>query len=209
MKYKAALFDMDGVILDSEPLHLAAFQLTLKNHDKNLSDDQYKQFFAGRTDEAGFQLYFDFIGESVNLPLIMDQKAKNYLKLAADQLVAYPGVVELVKKLSDVMPLALVTGSLRVEAETALNTLGIAEQFQVMVCAEDISEGKPNPEGYLKARDILGISHNDCVIVEDAPSGVLAAKNAGIDCIAVAHTHSNDELGEATVVVDKLTLNLF
>jgi beta-phosphoglucomutase len=68
MSYKAVLFDMDGVIVDSEPLHVAAFQTTLKGYGYGLTHEQYKQYFAGRTDEVGFRRYFDFIGESVNTP---------------------------------------------------------------------------------------------------------------------------------------------
>lgn len=209
MNYRAALFDMDGVILDSEPLHLTAFKKTVEKYGLNLSDEEYKLYFAGRTDEAGFKLYFQSKNKTVDLPIIMSKKAKNYLRLADEKLTAYPGVIQLIQDLAKKMPLALVTGSLAIEAKTAMNALGINDCFQVMICADDIRNGKPDPEGYLKASNLLGIEHKDCVIIEDAPSGVLATQNAGIDCIAVTYTHSAHELSVATKIVDMLSLDLF
>ncbi len=205
MIYKAVLFDMDGVIVDSEPLHVAAFQATIKEYGRNLSADEYKDFFAGRTDQAGFEKYFDFIGETVDMPVIMDKKAKKYLQIAADQLTPYPHIVEFIRELGERnVPLALVTGSLRAEAEVVLNTFDLAHYFTAVIAAEDISESKPNPEGYLKGATALQTSPEDCVIIEDAPSGVLAAKNAGIRCVAITNTHTSDELKEATIIVDSL-----
>lgn len=205
MSYEAVLFDMDGVIVNSEPLHVAAFQATLKRYGHDLSDEQYKQHFAGRTDEAGFRQYFDFIGETVELPVIMDEKAKVYLDLAADQLVPYPGVIEFIRELAaQKVPLALVTGSLRAEAEVTLKAFGITNLFEAIVAAEDISQSKPNPEGYLKGAKALGIPPADCIVIEDAPSGVKAASAAGMRCLAVTTTHSKEELKGATLIIDQL-----
>jgi beta-phosphoglucomutase len=205
MNYKAVLFDMDGVIVDSEPLHVAAFQATLKNYGHDLTDEQYKQHFAGRTDEAGFKQYFDFIDETVELPVIMDEKAKAYLELAADQLVPYPGVIEFIRDLAEhKVPLALVTGSLRVEAEVTLKAFGITDLFNAIIAAEDTSQSKPNPEGYLKGAKALGFEPADCIVIEDAPSGVKAASAAGVCCLAVTTTHTEEELKEATLIVDQL-----
>ncbi len=205
MSYKAVLFDMDGVIVNSEPLHVAAFQAVLKRYGHDLSDDQYKHHFAGKTDEAGFRQYFDFINEMVELPVIMDEKAKAYLELAADQLVPYPGVVELISRLaSQKVPLALVTGSLRTEAEITLQTFKIAEFFTAVVAAEDITQSKPSPEGYLKGAAALEVDPADCIVIEDAPSGVKAARAAGMRCLAVTTTHSREDLEAATVIVEQL-----
>lgn len=209
MKYKAVLFDMDGVIFDSEPLHVAAFQAVLSHHGHTLSEEDYKEHFAGKTDEAGFKSYFKFLRESFNLPVIMDEKAKEYLKLASDQLVPYPGVVQLIRSLANQVPLGLVTGSLRAEANIALTVFGIADCFKVIVSAEDISQSKPSPEGYNKAMAALNISPDQCVIIEDTPSGVQAAQAANVDCIAVTNTHTAEDLHDATYVVNQLSLELF
>lgn len=205
MNYKAVLFDMDGVIVDSEPLHVAAFQATLRRYGHDLSDEQYKQHFAGKTDEAGFNQYFDFVGETVDLSVVMDEKAKEYLRLAADRLVPYPGVIELIRELADkTVPLGLVTGSLRAEAEVTLKAFDIEQYFSIIVAAEDISKSKPSPEGYLKGAEALGVHPEKCVVIEDAPSGVRAAAAAGMRCLAVATTHTPEELAGATAIVGRL-----
>lgn len=198
---------MDGVIVDSEPLHVVAFQTTLRNYGYDLSHDQYKQHFAGKTDEAGFRQYFDFIGETVALPVVMSEKAKAYLALAADQLVPYPGVVECIREAAERnVRLALVTGSLRAEAEAVLQALDLTDLFSVVIAAEDIKQSKPSPEGYLKSVKALGLEPDDCIIIEDAPSGVEAARAAGIRCMAVTNTHTADELANATCITDQLTV---
>lgn len=210
MKYKAVLFDMDGVIVDSEPLHFASFQATLQRFGRKLDDTQYKRHFMGKTDEEGLKQYFEFMGEMAHPDAILDEKARSYLELAADQLVAYPGVLEFIRDLaSRQVPLALVTGSLRAEAEITLKTFGLTDLFSVVIPAEDISRSKPDPEGYLKGAKALGVAPADCVILEDAASGVKAAKAAGIRCVAVTNTHSAEELHEATYIVAELKPGLF
>lgn len=205
MSHQAVLFDMDGVIVDSEPLHVAAFQAILKGYGHDLSNDQYKEHFAGRTDEAGLKQYFDFIGETVELPVIMDKKAKAYLELAADELKPYPGVIEFIQDLAKRdMRLALVTGSLKSEAEITLKAFNLTDYFSAVIAAEDIEHSKPNPEGYLKGAKALGISPADCIVIEDAPKGVQAAKAAGIYCVAVTNTHTAEESAGATRIVDQL-----
>ena len=196
---------MDGVIVDSEPLHVAAFQATLKKYGYNLSHDEYKEYFAGRTDEAGFKQYFDFIGKTVELPVVMGEKAKTYLDLATNELEPCPGVVEFIQDLAkhDIR-LALVTGSLKSEAEITLRAFNLTDHFSVVIAAEDIQHSKPDPEGYLRGVQALGVHSADCVVIEDAPKGIQAAKAAGIRCVAVTNTHTREEIADATHIVDQL-----
>jgi beta-phosphoglucomutase len=208
MNYEAILFDMDGIIVDSEPLHVAAFQATLRQYKHDLTQDDYLTHFAGKTDEAGFKQYFDFVGETVDLSVIMDEKAKTYLALASDQLTPYPGVIDVIRALAEQRtPLALVTGSLRAEAEVTLKAFGITDCFSTIIAAEDIEHSKPNPEGYKKAAQLLGVDIANCVVIEDSPSGVAAAKAAGARCLALTTTHTPQELHNATRIVDQLRID--
>lgn len=209
MKYEAILFDMDGVIFDSEPLHIAAFRTVLSRYGHELSQEDYVEHFAGKTDEAGFDSYFGSFTETFDLPAIMDEKAKVYLDLADSQLNPYPGIVPLIRELANRGPLALVTGSLRMEAEAALKAFGINDCFKVIVAAEDITRSKPDPEGYNRAITELRVSPGQCIIVEDTPSGVRAARAAGVDCIAVTNTHTAEDLQDATHIVSRLGLEMF
>lgn len=174
MRYKAVLFDMDGVILDSEPLHFAAFQATLGAFGHELDMSGFETHFIGKTDEEGIKQYFNFVNEEANVPIIMNEKAKKYLSLATDQLLPYPGVVNLIKQLSFLVPLALVTGSSRNEVDVALKACDLEGVFSVIVTSNDITNSKPDPEGYLKAAKHLNVAAQDCVVVEDSPSGVSA-----------------------------------
>ncbi|HKX24283.1 MAG TPA: HAD family phosphatase [Candidatus Saccharimonadales bacterium] len=206
MSYKAILFDMDGVIVSTEPVHLAAFQATLGRMGHDLTEQDYLQHFAGRTDEDGFKQYFAFMNEEVDIPVVMDEKAKEYMRLATDQLVPYPGIIDFIREVSQRVPIALVTGSLRDEAETVLDELKIADCFTTVITANEVEHGKPNPEGYLKAAKTLGVEPADCVIIEDSPSGVKAANAAGIRSLAVLNTHSAEDLAHATAQTEQLSL---
>lgn len=209
MKYKAILFDMDGVIFDNESLHMAAFRTTLSQYGHGLDNGQYMRYFAGKTDEEGFKQYFDIINEEVNIPTIMREKTKAYLDFASNQPTPYPDMIPLIKELSNLSELAIVTGSSRTEVDSMLRVCGLENQFSVIISADDVAHSKPNSEGYLKAADSLNVSVDKCVVVEDSPSGVQAAFAAKIDCIAVTNTHSLQELKLATQVVDTLSIDLF
>ncbi len=205
MKYTAVLFDMNGVIVDDEPLHLLAFQRVLADMGQELTHDDYKKFFAGKTDSDGFKAYLTHNNLDFELGKLMGKKAQAYMDLAEGVIKPYPGVVEFIKSLSGYgIRLALVTSSLRVEAETVLRAFELADLFDVVVTADDITNGKPDPEGYLRGATGLGVVPALCVVVEDAPSGLAAAKAAGMRCAAVLNTHSEVELVGAELKLDEL-----
>lgn len=202
----AVLFDMNGVIVDDEHLHEAAFRRVLEAHGASLSAEGYQAHFMGRTDRDGYLSYF---GDEASLPAPLDEllraKSEAYRSLAADSLQPYPGVLDCIAALGrDGIQLALVTSSLAVEADAVLAAFSIADAFEQRVTAESVTNGKPDPEGYDRALRLLGVEPAAAVVVEDALSGVRAAHRAGIRCLAVTHTHSAEALAEADAVVDHL-----
>ena len=211
MKYTAICFDLDGVIIDSESLHRAAFQSTLSNYGHALPDGDYEKYFAGKTDAQGFESYF--AANKLRIPGSNLVATKNhiYTKLAPDELTAYAGVPELIKALHTEIPLALVTGSGLNETKLALASCGIDDCFETIVTADDVSTGKPDPEGYLLAASrVNGFTlPTNCIAVEDSPSGITAAKSAGMYCIAITTTHSAEQLQEADSIVDHLSFDMF
>ena len=210
MKYKAALFDMNGVIVDDEDLHEAAFTKVLTERGFDFDHAKYIEFFAGKTDDAGFISLYDSEGkETGDLKVIGADKAAAYQELAAEGLTPYPGVIDYIKALhSEGVRLALVTSSIRIEAETVLKVFNLSNLFETTITANEITKSKPDPEGYLKGASSLGLSPDECFIVEDAPSGVAAANAANIACLAVTNTHSAEELSGAQLVADKLDGNI-
>jgi HAD superfamily hydrolase (TIGR01509 family) len=206
MNYKAVLFDMNGVIVDDEPLHLLAFRKVLRDKGLDLTQDDYKQFFAGKTDADGFRAYLADNDLDFELDVLMDKKAQAYMELADGAIQPYPGVIAFIQSLFDSgVRLGLVTSSLKVEAETVLRAFGLSEMFEVEVTANDIDRGKPDPEGYLKGAKALSLPPSDCVVIEDAPSGVAAAKTAGMRCVAVLNTHTEAQLGNADLQLNELS----
>lgn len=210
MIHKAVLFDMDGVILDSIPLHHQAAQAVFKTRGHELSYADYKRYFAGETDAEGFAQYCKLIGMQHDLAPMLRQKADEYERLAATtSLTPCPGSVACIRWFADKqLPLALVTGSLRAEAELVLRAFDLTDVFQAVVTADDVTHGKPNPEGYLKGAAALGMQPADCLVIEDAPSGIQAARAAGMHCIAVTTTYPAAELQQAHSVVPRLYAGL-
>lgn len=210
MKFHAALFDLDGVIVNSEPFHEEAFGTVLSKHGYTLTHDDYLHYFAGKTDEAGFESMMQNVTSMPSLQQLMNEKAAAFIRQATAGMEAYPNVPKIIRELHDQdVKLALVTGSLRHEAELALKLTGILDLFAVIVSAEDIANSKPNPEGYLMASHALTVPAAECVVIEDSPIGVKAAKSAGMFCIAVTTTHSPEELSDASEIVDTLSISQF
>lgn len=204
----AILFDMNGVLIDDEDLHRQAFQHVAGQIGMTLSDDDYLSHFAGRTDRAGFQA---FLAErsTHRIDLIDDllvRKSRAYRDLAAKGLRSYPGAAELVEDLRRTgHDLAIVTSSIRPEVTVVLDFLGLANAFDVVITAEDVSEGKPSPVPYLAGATGLTRPPHECVVIEDAPSGITSAKAADMACVAVASTHEPADLADADVIVGRIS----
>jgi beta-phosphoglucomutase len=200
---------MDGVIIDSEPSHFEAFRRTLKPLGIQLSDEEYQQYFAGKTDEQGFVDFLAYIQRPLGVKALQAIKRHHYLTLAETMVTPYSATVEAIGQLAIHRPLALVTSSPEAQVDAVFRRFKLQPFFSVRVTAEDVANGKPDPESYLLAADRLGFDAPDCVVVEDAPSGITAAKRAGMFCIALTTTHSAEQLTSADRIVDNLSTELF
>lgn len=206
MGFSAVLFDMDGVIADTEALHVDAFEQTLGNHGYELSSDEYERYFAGKSDVAGFKDYFGAIQEPIDLSAIMTEKAQTYLGLATSRLEPYPGAIALIHELvAKKIKLGMVSGSLSGEVALTLKRFGLVDYFSVIISADSITNSKPDPEGYIAGLHGLSVMANDCIIIEDSPSGLKAAIAAGVRCVCVTHTHEAIYLPGATLILDQFT----
>jgi beta-phosphoglucomutase len=203
----AALYDMNGVLVDDEPLHEAAFRKVLSDLGLDLDHASYQEFFAGRTDEDGFARFLAANPvEHPEISQLLEEKSAAYQDLAADGLEKYPGAVESIQGIAESdVALGLVTSSLRAEAEAVMRAFDLENYFSsAIVTAEDIETGKPDPSGYLLGAAKLGVDPAHIAVIEDAPSGITAAHSAGMRVLAVTQTHTADELSEADLILPKL-----
>src|ERR1051325_4878405 len=186
---RAVLFDFDGVIVNSEPLHFYAFHEVLKTEHVEITEDEYYRELIGFDDRGAFRRIFERRGlplEPKTLLALMARKSGIMMDLIQDRrFTALPGVEEFVRSLWRTRPLAICSGALREEIEAMLEGVSLRDCFQVIVAAEDVTVGKPDPQGYLLAMKQISerVKHRieapDCLIVEDAPTVVQSVRKVG------------------------------
>lgn len=216
---RAVLFDFNGVLVDDEPLHLRLFQRVLAEEGvAPFGEDEYWDHFVGLDDRAAFREILERAGERPEEPRLMRltaRKASYYQEtVRAEGYPYFPGAADLVRELAARrLQLGLVSGALRDEVEGALAQEGLRSAFKVLVTAEDVAASKPDPEGYRLAIESLNaapplpdrlLHPHEAVAVEDTPAGVAAARGAGLEVVAVAHTCAAAELAGATRVVGSI-----
>jgi beta-phosphoglucomutase len=199
----AVLFDLDGVIVDSRPHHLSAWEAWAHEHSVPADEGYFHRSFGLRNDAIIGGLMPDI--EQHELRRLATAKEALFRKLARGNIVALPGVRELLDYLDEQqIPRAVVTSTPRANLEMILDSLGIDDRFQALVAEEDASKGKPDPEGFLVAAERVAVAPDGCVVIEDAPAGLQAAKAAGMRAIGVTTTRPAPDLGDADLVVESL-----
>ena len=210
----ALIFDFDGVIVDSEPVHLAGFRQVLASANVLIADEEYYDRYLGYDDHDCFQA----VGRDKNMPFTEEQiaqmtevKTQLVQQTYASKVDALPGAVELIRSAWEAdIPLAICSGALRAEVLQAAESLGVLSMFRIIVAARDVQRGKPDPEGYLQAAEKLSaacsrvLSPAACVVVEDSPAGIQSAKGAGMKVLGVTNSYPADALSLADRVVDSL-----
>jgi HAD superfamily hydrolase (TIGR01509 family) len=213
---RAVLFDFDGVLVNSEPLHFYAFSEVLKSEQVELTEDEYYRDLIGFDDRGAFRHVF----AKRNRPLeprvflsLMARKSQVMMDLIRRrQFQALPGVEEFVRTLWRRGPLAICSGGLREEIETMLEGIALRDCFGVIVAAEDVEVGKPDPSGYLLAARLLSdklklprpLKPADCLVIEDAPTVIRSVKAVGFPTLAVASSYPEIKLTDADWVVRSL-----
>lgn len=203
-KYKAVLFDMDGVVVDSMPYHYRSWKQIFRSLGINLDKlEIYK-----REGEQGIgSISAILVDHGIHLSVddrkkLLHQKEMLFKKIASPRLL--PGIEPLIKDLKkEGYQLALVTGTSRSEIDYVLPSCLIVS-FDVLVTGDSIERGKPAPDPYMKAIEYLKIRPSDSVVIENAPFGILSAKKAGALCIAITTSLSREYLQDADFICDSL-----
>jgi beta-phosphoglucomutase len=205
---RAVLFDCDGVLVDSEPLHLRAFQHVLAPLGITLTPEEYVADYLGFDDRGVFTEALRAAGHpasAADVEVLMRRKAAEFRRILESGVRVYPGVAAFVTACA-ALPLAVVSGALREEIEIVLQRAGIRTAFTAIVAAEDVVEGKPDPEGYLRGlaalRQAAGpIEAAECLVVEDSLAGLEAARRAGMRRLAVTNSYRAHDLRDASDLV--------
>jgi len=213
---RAIIFDFDGVVADSEPIHLAMFQRILGEQGLFLSLEEYYADYLGYDDKGCFRAFLTAHGPSPSDKTIDDlvaRKARAYLDHIKQHVLIFPGVRELVREAASRHRLAIASGALRNEIEYVLECAGIRKEFEHITSAEDVHRGKPDPEPFVHALASLNrasrsgqdrLSPDDCLVIEDSIPGIRAAHAAGMKVLAVANTHTVQDLHEADALTQSL-----
>ena len=209
----AVIFDFDGVIVDTEPLHYKAFQEILAPLGLAYSWDEYLSRYIGFDDRDAFREVFRLAGRQLadeELLGLIHRKAHAFQAIAAG-VEPYPGVVELVREIARELPLALCSGALPSDIAPIIHQLGIADCFALVVTAADVKASKPDPESYaLTLRRLAalfpdhGITPGTCLAIEDTPAGIASAVGAGLKVLAVTNSYPAKRLGGACKAVTSL-----
>jgi HAD superfamily hydrolase (TIGR01509 family) len=198
---RAVLFDLDGVIVDSRPHHLSAWNELARRHDLRHGPDYFTATFGLRNDAilGGLGIAPDAVAA------LAAEKESLFRGAARGRVETLPGVRGLLDALDrESIPRAVVTSTPRENLKLVLESLGLTERFHALVAEEDASKGKPDPEGFLVAARRLGVEPARCIVIEDAPAGLAAAKAAGMRAIGVTTTRPATDLGDADLAVDSL-----
>ena len=210
---KAVIFDFDGVITDSEMLHLKAFNEALISYSINITEEDYYSEYLGLTDRDLLKTLNErgiLKAEASEHAKILKQKKKIFAKLAKCESQIIDGVREFLQMLAvNKIPMAICSGALLGEIELILNQTDLRKYFETIVSAQDVAKGKPDPQGFVLTLKKLQeknpeILPQDCVVIEDSRWGLEAAKAAGMKTIAVTNSYDEKELSAADKITDNL-----
>ncbi len=214
---RAIIFDMDGVICDSEPLHMQAFQEILKDEGIMIMDQEYYDKYLAHDDRGSFESAI----RAHNRPLpdlkkmnaLLSAKARVFDELMKERMIIYPGADGFIKKAAEKYSLALASGARRLEVEYVLKKAKIRDIFSAIVSADEVKNGKPQPEAFERALELMNqmrlegtreIMSVETLVIEDSPRCIQTAKGLGMKTVGMATSYKSEELKEADLVINSL-----
>ncbi|RFU41428.1 HAD family phosphatase [Actinomadura logoneensis] len=204
---QAVVFDMDGVLVDSEPVWEEVRRGYVADRGGTWHSDTQERLMGMNTPEWAAYLATDVIGGDATAEQVAYEVVDRMSRRYADEVPVMPGAVEAVERLAEFRPLGVASSSPRVLIELVLGRLGIAGRFRTLVSTEDVDLGKPAPDGYLAAAARLEVAAEACVAVEDSSNGLRSAHAAGMRVVAVPHPRyppAEDALALASLKISSL-----
>jgi beta-phosphoglucomutase len=210
---QAIVFDFDGVIADSEPLHLRAFQQTLAEQQIELSGRDYYSRYLGYDDVGLVQVLAADRGIAMSdreITALVARKGTRLKEMLQGDHVLFPGAINFIREAASAVPIAIASGALRHEIEEITEAAGIRQLFGAIVSSGDTPQSKPSPAPYLLAferlRQVSGrnLDPRRSVAIEDSRWGLESARGAGLRCVGVTNSYPAAELDGAELVVEGL-----
>ena len=210
---RAIVFDFDGVIANSEPLHFRAFRDVLARRGVELTEPDYYTRYLGFDDLGAFRAIAKDRGRTWSageLTSLTADKAERMEALERDASVLFPGAADAIRRAAAAVPIAIASGALGAEIRRVLDGANLTHHFKAIVAAEDTAAGKPAPDPYQRAVALLSESVGDavlaadCVAIEDSRWGIASARAAGLRAVGVTSSYDADELSEADLIIGSL-----
>lgn len=197
------IFDLDGLLADTEPLHCRAYQLAMVEHGVTVSDDDYADHWVKHG--YGIVDWVNWHKLELDPHALRQRKSEHYLKLLETSLQPMDGALELLAGLTGKIRIALASSSYRDAIDGVLAGLKIAHYFEAVVSGQDVAKVKPAPDIFLQTAERLAVTPSECVVLEDAEKGVVAARLAGMACVAVPNPWTrHHDFSQATRVCGSL-----
>jgi beta-phosphoglucomutase len=206
---KAILFDFNGVIIDDEPLQMKAYQEILKKEGIDLTEEEYYECL-GMDDKTFIEAAYaraEREPETNKVLEVMQAKTNYWRDSIANEVPLFPGIANFIKKMAEEFELGIVSMAQRAEIEYVLERAGLKDCFSAIVSAEDVTACKPDPQCYRAGFSLIDaihtrknhqpITHGECLVIEDSPQGIMAARNADLMALGVTNTVSAEELRDA------------
>ncbi|MBN1282580.1 MAG: HAD family phosphatase [Proteobacteria bacterium] len=213
MPFKALVFDFDGIITDTEPVHMEAWQGVLEPLGVFIEEDEFHRYYVGLNDRD----FLDAVAkahrhhfEEIEKADLIESKSAATISMLMKEIPLLPGVGKFIDSVRDKCPLAICSGANRGEIEYILKHLKWHGYFDPIIASDSVKKGKPDPEGYIRAYEGLvekidaPVMAGEVIAIEDSPRGIAAAKAAGLRCIAVSNSYERDLLKSADWIVDSL-----
>ena len=210
---RAIVFDFDGVIANSEPLHFRAYRDVLVCRGITLTESAYYELYLGYDDVGAFHAIAKDCGRTFNegdIAELVASKAVRLEELEKSGSVLFPGAREAITRLADAWPVAIASGALKAEILRVLDHEGLRRLVPIVVSAEDTDASKPDPAPYLRAVALLGadvpsLLPSECVAIEDSRWGLVSARAAGLRTIGITQTYAASEIAaDADIVIEHL-----
>jgi len=205
---RAVAFDFNGTLSHDEPILLEVYREMFQARGRPLSAEDYYGTLAGLSEETIIGTWLDVEGDA--LAALVEERIDRYLELSGDGATVPQTLRAAVAYAADRVPVAVVSGAFRREIEPVLVGARLDGYVDVIVAAEDVERGKPDPAGYERALELLGdgLAPHDVLAFEDTEAGVASAKAAGLRCVAVLGTHPSERLRAADELVEAIDVEL-